>query len=93
MTLKKLKAMKKIFKPGDRVRLRSGSPIMVVQKYAREYSPWIGWYESSIIVECTWFDAEGYKRKNFHQNNLIKATSNYLKNNSLDTRKSGQFQK
>ena len=85
--------MKKIFKPGDRVRLRNGSPTMIVQKYAREYDHWIGWHESSVIVECTWIDAEGYKRMNFHQNYLIKTTSYHLKNNYFDTRESGHFQK
>lgn len=75
--------MKRIFKPGDKVRLRNGSQIMTVQKYAREYSSWIGWHESNVIVECTWFDKDGYKRRNFHQNNLIYAIRNYTMNKNV----------
>lgn len=83
--------MKKRFKPGDRVRLRTGSPVMIVQRYAREYSRWIGWHESSISVECTYLEYGKYKRKIIHQNNLIRVKNSYRMNNQV--KNSNSFKK
>ena len=70
--------MCRLFKPGDRVQLRSGGPIMEVIKYAICYSPWLGNYTSNDIVECVWYDPdEGRKKGRFHQKNLVKTTLHY----------------
>ena len=66
----------RLFKPGERVQLKTGGPIMIVQKYIHEYNPLIGWHENNNAVECTWIDAEKeYHKKVFHQRNLAKAGS------------------
>ncbi|MCB9173392.1 MAG: DUF2158 domain-containing protein [Flavobacteriales bacterium] len=67
--------MKRIFKPGDRVQLRGGGPVMIVQRYAKDYNVWLGWYESDVIVECTWLDGKRYHREKYHQNFLVKLPS------------------
>ena len=65
--------MVRLFKAGDRVQNKSGGPVMVVQRYARDYNKWIGWYESECFVECSWYDLkEGYKSTVVHQMNLMK---------------------
>ena len=63
----------RLFKPGDRVREKTGGPIMIVQRYAREYSPLLGWHESNHEVECSWYEHE-YKSKVIHQHSLIKVS-------------------
>lgn len=68
--------MVRLFKSGDRVQQKNGGPVMIVQKYAREYKPWIGWCESKYAVECVWYDARGERKKEIvHQNNLIKTSA------------------
>ncbi|MCB0430084.1 MAG: DUF2158 domain-containing protein [Flavobacteriales bacterium] len=64
--------MIRIFKPGDRVQLKSGGPVMIVQRYAREHHPLIGWYEDDHAVECSWYDRDGYHKDVIHQNHLVK---------------------
>lgn len=63
----------KIFKPGDRFRLRTGGPVMTVQRYTQKYNPVAGKYESSDTVECTWYGPEGINESTVHQQSLIKA--------------------
>lgn len=67
----------RMFKPGDRVQRKSGGPVMIVQRYAREFSPLVGWYESNYLVECSYYRSDGYQREVIHQNNLIKSNPAY----------------
>ena len=77
------------FKPGDRVQLRKGSPVMIVQCYAKEFNVWLGWHESNLIVVCTWLDEKGRHKKKFHQKDLIKqfSSSNAVHSNQLVNQK------
>lgn len=64
-----------LFKPGDRVQRKWSGRVMIVQKYIKEYAPWVGWHESHNAVECSWYDEDGnYRSEVIHQNNLMKAT-------------------
>lgn len=63
----------KLFKPGERVQLKSEGPIMTVQKYVHEYDPIVGWHENNNAVLCTWVDAKkGCQKLVTHQKNLAK---------------------
>lgn len=67
--------MMRLFKPGDRVQLKTGGPVMEVMRYATKVSPILGVYESNHHVECVWFDPkEGRRTAVFHQNSLMKAS-------------------
>ena len=60
--------MIRFFRPGDRVQLKSGGPVMEVMRYASEDNKL-----SSTQVECVWYDPdEGRKCKIFHQNSLCR---------------------
>lgn len=66
--------MTRLFKPGDRVILNSGGPVMEVLDYALEESPVIGTHVSGQKVRCVWFDPEtGRRTGTFHQRSLRKA--------------------
>ena len=52
---------------------------MIVQKYAREHSILLGWYESNYSVECSWLGPNGFHKEIINQNNLKKATASYRK--------------
>lgn len=68
--------MIRLFKPGERVQLKSGGPVMEVIKYNVESHPLLGNTVSTTRVECSWYSAEeGRKTKVFHQNMLQKAPS------------------
>lgn len=63
-----------LFNPGDRVQLRSGGPVMIVQKYPLKHSVLFGWYVDDKTVECTWYDTEkGFQKRHFLQRNLVKS--------------------
>ncbi|GAA0892730.1 hypothetical protein GCM10009122_24090 [Fulvivirga kasyanovii] len=65
--------MKRYFKPGDRVQLRSGGPVMEVIKYVEGKDFLLGTSTSNHKVLCVWYDkVEGRKEGVFHQNSLIK---------------------
>ena len=67
---------KRIFKPGDRVQLRNGGPVMEVMKYAEIQSRIFGKKVSDYLVECAWYDqTRGRQTSIFHQNGLIKVSS------------------
>ncbi len=68
--------MVRYFKPGDKVQLKSGGPIMTVLKYIEEKEPLVGTVESDQFVECEWFDKDGPHREVFNQNALIKVNPN-----------------
>lgn len=75
--------MIRLFKPGDRVQLKIGGPVMEVMKYVTKVSPILGVYESNYQVECVWFDPEeGRKTAVFHQNSLVKAS--WVKSKNID---------
>lgn len=60
--------MIRLFKPGDRVQLKIGGPVMEVMRYVAVDNE-----VSSTRVECSWYDPdEGRKTKVFHQNSLFK---------------------
>lgn len=68
--------MTRLFKPGDRVILNSGGPVMEVLDYALEENPVIGIHVSSQKVRCVWYDPEkGRQTGIFHQRSLRKAYS------------------
>ena len=46
------------FTKGDVVRLKSGGPIMTIEKYKWE-TGWDYSHESDHVVICTWFDLNG----------------------------------
>lgn len=62
----------RMFKPGDRVQRNGSGPVMIVQHYARQYSPFVGWYECDHSVVCSWYEDDGYHNEVIHQNNLTK---------------------
>lgn len=65
--------MTRLFKPGDRVILRSGGPVMEVLDYALEYKPLLGPVISNHKVRCVWYDpVEGRKTGIYHQKSLEK---------------------
>lgn len=65
--------MTRLFKPGDRVMLKSGGPVMEVLDYVLEENPLLGVYVSSQKVKCVWYDPEeGRKIGEFHQRSLRK---------------------
>ena len=75
--------MKRYFKPGDRVHLRSGGPIMEVIKYVESNDLLLGKSVSNSKVLCVWYDKiEGRKEGIYHQNSLIKTKlpAQYLSN-------------
>lgn len=60
--------MIRLFRPGDRVQLKVGGPVMEVMKYVTVDNE-----VSSTQVECAWYDPdEGRKTRIFHQNSLLK---------------------
>ena len=74
--------MGKLFKPGDRVELKTGGPVMQVIKYVAEESPILGMHESNHKVQCVWYDPEfGRKTDVFHQNSLTKVS--WVKRNTM----------
>lgn len=74
--------MVKLFKPGDKVELKTGGPVMQVIKYVAEEHPVLGMYESNYKVQCVWYDPEfGRKTDIFHQNSLTKAS--WVKSNTM----------
>jgi len=60
------------FKPGDRVRLRSGTRPMEVIKYVTKHHPKFGYYISNSEVECVWYENGKRHTGTFHQNRLTK---------------------
>lgn len=63
----------RLFKPGDRVQLKSGGPVMIVQKYPLKYGIF-GWHEDPYSVECTWVDSKkGYQRSTFLVRKLVRS--------------------
>lgn len=70
--------MIKLFKPGDKVQVHNGGPVMTVQRYALKHTPWNGTHESDCEVECSWYDLKtGHRSGIFHQLTLTKVHSNY----------------
>lgn len=66
--------MTRLFKPGDRVVLKTGGPSMEVLDYAFDKNPLVGRHISTQKVRCVWYDpAEGRKIGTFHQRSLRKA--------------------
>ncbi|WP_157493879.1 DUF2158 domain-containing protein [Fulvivirga imtechensis] len=66
--------MNRLFKPGDRVVLRSGGPVMEVLNYVLEYKPFLGPMLSNHKVRCVWYDPiEGRRTAIYHQRSLQKA--------------------
>ena len=68
--------MARLFKPGDRVQLKSGGPVMKVLNYVLKRRPFVGTYLSDSEVECAWYDRGEGRRKTdvFHQNALMKTS-------------------
>ena len=64
--------MVRYFKPGDKVQLKNGGPVMTVLKYIEEKEAFVGTIESDEFVECEWFDEKGPHREVFNQNALLK---------------------
>lgn len=59
------------FKPGDRVQLKSGGPVMEVIKYAEEGKRKKGVSSSKVL--CVWFDRGCVRKEDvIHQSRLIK---------------------
>ncbi len=68
--------MKRLFKPGDRVRQKSGGPIMEIIKYVEESNVLLGKNVSSNKVLCVWYEpVYGRKTSVFHQRGLSKANA------------------
>ena len=70
--------MTRLFKPGDRVTLASGGPVMEVIKYAEEEEEeeegLLGKEVNDHKVQCVWYDSRNGRMKEvFHQRNLIRA--------------------
>ncbi|MDT0620865.1 YodC family protein [Croceitalea vernalis] len=60
------------FTKGDVVRLKSGGPIMTIEKYKLE-TGWDYSKESDHVVVCTWFDNDGkLESRPFEQDALVK---------------------
>jgi uncharacterized protein YodC (DUF2158 family) len=65
------------FKPGDRVRKKSGGPVMEVVKYAMEHEALVGDVQSIHDVLCVWFDENEERHKDvFDQRTLFKVEEN-----------------
>lgn len=64
--------MIRLFKPGDRVKQKSGGPSMIVIKYIEEAI--LGEIvTSNVYLKCVWYDnEEGQKTGVFHQKTLQK---------------------
>ena len=67
--------MARYFKPGDKVQLKNGGPLMTVLKYIEVKEPLVGTVESDEFLACEWFDKEGPHRDVFNQNALIRVAS------------------
>jgi uncharacterized protein YodC (DUF2158 family) len=69
--------MARLFKAGDTVVLKSGSPVMKVIKYIEE-DGLLGKEVSDRKVQCVWYDPnDGRKKEVFHQNMLIHASKTF----------------
>ncbi len=64
--------MARYFKPGDKVQLKSGGPVMTVLKYIEEKEALVGTIESDEFVECEWFEKGTPHRGVFNQNAVVK---------------------
>ncbi|MDW3195458.1 MAG: DUF2158 domain-containing protein [Cytophagales bacterium] len=61
------------FKPGDRVQLKSGGPVMEVIKYVQQGKRLGKSTVSNAKVLCVWFESGGNRKEEvIHQNRLIK---------------------
>lgn len=68
--------MTRLFKPGDRVILKPGGPVMEVLEYVLEDNPLVGVHLSNQKLRCVWYDKEGERKTGvFHQRSLTKAYS------------------
>lgn len=72
------------FKPGDRVLHKSGGPLMIVQRYAYNFKPILGWHQSNHIVECSWYDGHGHHTEQIHQNNLYKLKPSHIRSSQSE---------
>lgn len=62
--------MKK-FKQGDKVRLKSGVPTMIVEKYKSSINDNLKRVESDTSVMCSWFDNNNIRHyEEFEQDTL-----------------------
>lgn len=67
------------FKPGDKVLKRDSQVLMTVQRYAKLYNNFVGWYHDRNFLVCSWYDSSnGYQEEVFHQKNLIKPTKKQI---------------
>ena len=66
--------MDKLFKPGDKVQLKTGGPIMEVVKYVMRNNFLYPQHISTEYVECTYYSVlnKEWKTESFHQDNLLK---------------------
>jgi len=66
--------MRKLFKPGDKVRLKRGGVVMEVAGYVVRSNFLFPQEVSTEYVECFYFEpVKGkWERARFHQNNLVK---------------------
>ena len=65
--------MTRLFKPGDRVRLKSGGPVMEVIKYIETKELIAGYAVSNSKVLCVLYSKnEGRTKRVFHQYRLSK---------------------
>ena len=61
------------FKPGDRVELKKGGPIMEVLQYELEEKPFLGKIFSNEKVKCVWYENGVRNTQVFNQNVLTKS--------------------
>ena len=64
--------MNRLFRPGDRVQLKHGSPVMEVMKYEMEKSPLSGEVFSDHELSCVWYENGERKTGVFDQRTLFK---------------------
>ncbi len=82
--------MIRMFKPGEKVRKRSGGPVMQVIRYINKNTLEPG----TCHVECSWYDKEDrkFRKKVFHQYSLEKlrfGSFNNVKPKLLDHGRTG----
>ena len=72
-----------VFRPGDLVTLRSGSPVMTIATAETEES---GIIDGETFVFCVWFNANGEKQDGkFEKKSLIRYEDKNLPNNGFFT--------